>query len=344
MVIGGQKSSSVMRKNISYSLAFFFFFVLVGSLFTREISVLALTSLWVFPLGVASSFKEKRPILYNILMGVGLVWLVVLVGSLFTREISVLVTTSFWIFPLGIASGFREKHPNLYNVLMAVGVAWLLFVFLYLIRNLFLFFPSLLMSVAFNLIAVLPAYRILGSVKSEKEDKGDKSFVERTISRLYSRARARASGSFWVSILFPFLIYFGSTNLGLVIQADALYAFYSASCQILATLLGISVTLATFLPVPRDEFVRLGDFLNRCVKSLYWLYGVGIVVSLAGLVLVPEKGLIWRGQSTQTQSIISLAAFSSTMALNITCIVFLAIVFFEILEIRSKQQDVDTER
>lgn len=291
-----------------------------------------LVLLLVFFVLISTVGKNASQVKKNIFYSIAVFCLLVLIGSLFTRDIWILALTSLWIIPIALFSSLKEKHSILYGISISVGLIWFLSVFLFVTYQLFLFFPSLLVSVVLNMFAVLPAYQLLGSIKTRKEAEVEESLVAKTLSRLSSRT----SGSFWVSIVFPFVIYFGLINLGLGIQPDALQEFYSVVCQILATLLGITVTLATFLPIRRKEFVKLGDYLRRCVKSLFWLYGVGIGVSLVGLVLVPEIRLIWQIQSASIQVIISQATFSSTMALSITCILFLAIIFFEILEIRSK--------
>lgn len=78
LLILGSKTQKSIWKDLTLGFAFSLLFGIVASLFTNQIYLLLIASLWILPIAIADNFKEKHTRIYNGLMALSVIWLLLL--------------------------------------------------------------------------------------------------------------------------------------------------------------------------------------------------------------------------------------------------------------------------
>lgn len=142
------------------------------------------------------------------------------------------------------------------------------------------------------------------------------------------------AGILAVWILFPSQGLLGesfreSTGKGLLSQTEILdfrvrasipYSIIARTRATLATLLGIWVAVAAFLPSKSSRPASSTNLLKKNARALCLLFGGGIVISLVGLIFVPGTVLSWQGQSSLFEVAAYRTIFSAGMAWLLMCL------------------------
>lgn len=86
-VLGSKLKKGSTAQNTVYTALFSLIFSAISSVFTKDIVLIVFSSFWIIPFGIASSFGQKRPAIYKILINIGGVWFLLFLAFLLFQYI-----------------------------------------------------------------------------------------------------------------------------------------------------------------------------------------------------------------------------------------------------------------
>jgi len=106
LLILGSKIQKSIWKDLALGFAFSLLFGIIASLFTDQVELMLIASLWILPIAIADNFKEKHFRIYNGLMALGVTCLFLLCGIIVVSYLMLCSRKLGFIIPSALVISF----------------------------------------------------------------------------------------------------------------------------------------------------------------------------------------------------------------------------------------------
>ncbi|MEM2584771.1 MAG: hypothetical protein QXP99_04535 [Thermoproteota archaeon] len=322
--------------------------VLINYVSNQIYLVYFVISAFCFSLFILGSKLRGKTIAQNAIYTALFSLIFIIIASAFTKDIILVIFYSLWIVPFGIATNLEQKHPTSYKLLINIGGFWFLLLCLFLIyQYIMLMFQFLTLSAPVILI-LLSSYFIHRFKKNVfARAKPVKKSLHESLSQVFPpnvpkivlSLKKRIYNSFLIPVGTVLFLIMMSEYVHLTVNGGILQILYATFCGILSTLLGITITLTTFLLPEARLSNEIKNLFIRSMKELCLLYGFTIIISLTGLISSSLANINLNIFTTELETILIQTMLFVSVGLFGICLSSLIAVFFEIVDRSSTTEE-----